>query len=262
MRELLRSWAVQRRVWGAVIMREIQTRWGRRNLGFAWLFAEPLVFAFPVIAMWSLIRSPIEHGLPLLPLIWSGYLPLLVFRHITGHALHVVRDNAALLYHRSVTPLDIVVARCGMEAIGNLGAVAFSFLVLYFLGYVDWPVSLPLFIAGNLYMVWWSLAVALIIAAWSERTDLVEHVWQVVSYLYMPVSGFWFLAVWLPTPLRNLALKVMPSIHAYEMIRGGLLGNRIQTFYDPVYLTYILAILTLIGLWLARGIRAHLELTE
>jgi len=39
-------------------MREIQIRWGRRNLGFAWLFAEPLVFAFPVLLMWSMMRSP------------------------------------------------------------------------------------------------------------------------------------------------------------------------------------------------------------
>src|ERR1041384_7611743 len=99
---LIRSWRVQKRVWGALFMREIQTRWGRRNLGFAWLFAEPLVFAFPVIFMWSKVRSPYEHGLPMIEFVWSGYLPLLVFRHVTGHALHVIRSNAAMLYHRSV----------------------------------------------------------------------------------------------------------------------------------------------------------------
>src|SRR6266403_1411877 len=54
---LRRAWAVQKRVWGAAFMREIQLRWGRRNLGFAWLFAEPLVFAFPVLIMWSMMRS-------------------------------------------------------------------------------------------------------------------------------------------------------------------------------------------------------------
>src|SRR6476619_2359513 len=91
------AWGVQKRVWGAIFMREIQVRWGRRNLGFAWLFAEPLVFAFPVLVMWSLMRSPYEHGLPLMPFIWSGYLPLLMFRHTTGRALYVVRQNGAML---------------------------------------------------------------------------------------------------------------------------------------------------------------------
>src|SRR5215472_8784194 len=108
---LWRGWLVQRRVLGAIFMREIQIRWGRRNLGFAWIFAEPLLFAFPVLLMWSYLRSPFEHGLPMMPFIWSGYLPLLMFRHVTGHSIHVVRNNAAMLYHRSVTPLDLIIGR-------------------------------------------------------------------------------------------------------------------------------------------------------
>ena len=34
----VKACAVQRRVIGALLMREIQLRWGRRNLGFAWIF--------------------------------------------------------------------------------------------------------------------------------------------------------------------------------------------------------------------------------
>lgn len=260
MRQLLREWAIQRRVLGALLMREIQTRWGRRNLGFAWLFAEPLVFAFPVLVMWSLMRAPVEHGLPLMAFLWSGYLPLLLFRHTTSLAMLVVSQNSALLYHQRITPFDIFIARCGLESLGNIAAIAFSFLVLYVLGVLDWPHDMPLFVIGNLYMAWWSLAVALIIAAWSERSEFVEHVWPPVSYIYMPLSGFFFLAMWLPLPLRNLALTVMPSLHAYEMIRGGLLGHRIQTFYDMGYLTLVLAVLTLFGLWLMRDVRRHMAI--
>lgn len=259
LREIL---ATKYGVWAAVFMREIQVRWGRRNIGFAWVFAEPLIFAFPVIAMWSVMRPSAEHGLPMIAFIWSGYLPLLVFRHITGRAIHVVRNNQALLYHRRITPLDIFIGRCGLEVIGNAAAVASSFLVLYFLGFLDWPKNYPLFLVGNLFMIWWSVAIALIVAAGSERTDMVEHVWMVVSYMYMPVSGFMYLAEWLPPALRNFALTVMPSLHAYEMIRGGLLGNRIQTFFDMGYLAYVLAVLTLIGLWLMHSVRRHLEIVE
>ena len=114
-----RSLVVQKRVIGALFMREFMTRWGRRNLGFAWLFAEPLVFAFPVIAMWSMIRSRVEHGLPMIAFVWSGYLPLLIFRHVTGHALYAIKSSAAMLYHRHVTPLDLFVGRQGLELVGE-----------------------------------------------------------------------------------------------------------------------------------------------
>ena len=148
MRSLWRAWSLQKHIWGALFMREIQVRWGRRNLGFAWLFAEPLIFAFPVLLMWSMMRSPIERGLPMMAFIWSGYLPLLMFRHTSGRAIYVIRSNAAMLYHRSVTPLDLVISRCGMEMMGGLAATVFSFTILYMFGALPWPHDLPLFLVG------------------------------------------------------------------------------------------------------------------
>jgi hypothetical protein len=40
------------------------------------------------------------------------------------------------------------------------------------------------------------------------------------------------------------------------------MSDRIQSYYDTVFLTYFLAVLTLLGLWRVRGIRRHLELAE
>ena len=259
-RLLGRAFAVQKRVLGALFMREFMTRWGRRNLGFAWLFAEPLVFAFPVIAMWSMIRARYEHGLPMIAFVWSGYLPILLFRHVTGHALYTVKQNAAMLYHRQVTPLDLFIGRQGLELIGNLSACAVSFLLFYILGLVDWPYDYGLVLTGFFYMSWWTICVALILAAMSERYEIVEHIWMPSSYMYLAVCGFMFMAAWLPAPIREIAMAVDPPLHAYEMIRAGLFGNRVETFYDIPYLSYILAPLTLIGLWLLRDVRKHLVL--
>jgi ABC-type polysaccharide/polyol phosphate export permease len=49
-------------------------------------------------------------------------------------------------------------------------------------------------------------------------------------------------------------------LHSYEMIRAGLWGNRIPAHYDIPYVTLILAVLTLIGLWVVRSVREHLQL--
>jgi capsular polysaccharide transport system permease protein len=258
--ELWRAWPIQKRVLGALFMREIQVRWGRRNLGFAWVFAEPLVFAFPVLVMWSFVRGPVERDVPMIPFIWTGYMGILMFRHVTGSAVYVVRHNAHILYHHAITPLDIFIGHCGLEMMGSLAATVFSFIVLYMLGFVKWPENPSLMIAGNLYMGWWSLAMALIIGALSERTEIVEHVWPPISYMYLPVSGFFYLAEWLPAPLRSLALHAMPALPCYEMIRAGLFGSHIQTFYDPVYLSGVLSVLTFIGLWLMRDVRRFIEL--
>ena len=119
MGEFLRSFAIQRRVIGALIMRETWTRFGRENFGFAWTYGEFLVFALPVIVMWHFIRGKYEHGLLVVPFVWSGYLPILLFRHIGGHMLRAVRLNMSLFYHRNVTPFDAVIARMAVEVLGN-----------------------------------------------------------------------------------------------------------------------------------------------
>jgi capsular polysaccharide transport system permease protein len=240
-------------------MREVQTRWGRRNLGFAWLFFEPLIFAVPVLTLWHVIRPSSENGLPMFPFLWTGYMGLLVFRHVTGMAMHVVRSNSALLYHSAITPLDIFIGRCGLEAIGNAASTAFSFIVFCAAGILDLPYDFPLMLLGFFLMAWWALAIALIVAAVSERSEMVEHIWPPISYVYIMISGFPYMSYWLPPGLRDMALTVNPALLAYEIIRGGLYGNMIPTYQYPLYLSYILLVLTAIGLWLMRNVREHIE---
>ena len=54
------SLAVQRRVIFALLMREVLTRFGRHNIGFLWLFVEPMIFTLGVTALWTATQS--VHG--------------------------------------------------------------------------------------------------------------------------------------------------------------------------------------------------------
>ena len=251
-----RGLRIQRRVVHALIIREIYSRFGRESLGFAWIVAEPLVFAIPVLFVWRAIRDPNEHGLSLVPFIWSGYLPLLLFRHLGGRIMFFIRANVPLLYHQRVKIFDTFFARAVLEIFSNLTALVISFAVFYAIGALDVPRDLPMFYFGYFYMIWWAVAVALIIGALSERTDWVQQIWTPYSYLYMMFAGFLYLADWLPPTLRNVAL-FSPYLQAYEMIRGGVFGTTITTYGDPVYTTFVLAILTLFGLWLMRESRRY-----
>jgi capsular polysaccharide transport system permease protein len=259
-RQLWHGFTVQCRVIAALMSLQFVLRWGRKNLGFSWLFAEPLVFAIPVIIIWTLVRAPYEHGLPMGAFVWSGYMPLLIFRHVTTGALQTFRGAMTLFYHRQVTPIDVFIGHQGLEALGNLSSVVFSFVVFYLFGLIDLPHNYPLLLCGFLFTTWWSLAIALIIAPLAARSEIVAHVWSPISYLYIFFSGFFFMAAWLPVSMRQIVLAIDPPWICYEIVRAGLFGNKVQTFYDIPYLTYILLILTFIGLWLLRDVRQHLEL--
>ncbi len=258
MRGFLRSFAIQCRVVGALIIRETYTRFGRENLGFAWMFGEFLIFALPVIAMWRIIRGHYEHGLLVVPFVWSGYFPILLFRHIGGRMLFAVRGNLALLYHRNVTPFDTILARMALEIMGNYMAAVFAFFLFYCTGAMDWPRDTPMLFLGYFFMTWWCVAVGLVIAAFSERTVIFEKIWQPISYMYLPVSGFFYMAAWMPTSVRHVLLNVMPALPSYEMIRAGLFGPMMRYYYDIPQLSLTLAAITLFGLLGLRDVRRYL----
>ena len=259
MSSLWRGFVIQWRVVSALIIREVYTRFGRESLGFMWIVAETLIFAIPVLFMWQAIRGSHEHGISVMPFLWSGYLPLMLFRHLGGRILFFVRANAPLLYHQRVKILDIFFARALLEIGSNLAALVVSFAVFYAIGAVDVPRDLPMFYLGYFYMIWWAVAVALIIGPLAERSDWVQQIWLPYSYMYLIFSGFFYLADWLPPSLRTVALY-QPYTQAYEMIRAGVFGATITTYGDPAYTTFVLAILTLFGLWLMREARKYIVL--
>jgi capsular polysaccharide transport system permease protein len=113
-----------------------------------------------------------------------------------------------------------------------------------------------MFYVGYFFMIWWCVAAALIIGGLSERSDWVAQVWLPYSYMYLIFSGFFYLADWLPPALRKVALY-QPYTQAYEMIRAGVFGNTITTYGDPAYTAFVLAVLTLLGLWLLREGRKY-----
>jgi capsular polysaccharide transport system permease protein len=81
-----RGLVIQWRAVGALLIREIYSRFARESLGFVRIIAEQLVFALPVLFVWRAVRDPNEHGLSLVPFLWSGYLPLLLYRTISADA--------------------------------------------------------------------------------------------------------------------------------------------------------------------------------
>jgi capsular polysaccharide transport system permease protein len=71
---LWRGFLLQWRVVGALLIREIYSRFGRESIGFAWIVAESLVFAITVLLTWRAVRNLQDHGLDLMPLLWSGFV--------------------------------------------------------------------------------------------------------------------------------------------------------------------------------------------
>ncbi len=251
------SLVVQFRVLGALVIREMNTRYGRENIGFLWIIGEPILFCAGVTIGWSLLRPAHEHGVGVTAIVVTGYVPLTMWRHCIGRGVKAFESNGSLLFHRQVTPLDIITSRVALEVIGTLMAGGIVMTGAIVTGYMDLPVDVSLMYAGLFYHIFFSYATALIISSLSEMSDIVERSVGIISYLSIPFSGTFFMVDWVPESFQRI-LAWSPSIQNLEMIRAGQFGPGVHPHYDFIYDTWMTALLVLIGLSLVLRVRKHI----
>jgi len=171
---LIQSWRIQRNVIWALVMREILTRYGRHNIGFLLLFAEPMLFTVAVTALWTATKSVHGSNLPIVAFAITGYSSVLLWRNMPSRCIRALEPNLSLLYHRNVRPFDIYIARLILEAGG--ATISFVVLVLFFhfLGWLDYPEDVLQVAAAWCMLAWFGMSLSLFFGALSETSEIVE----------------------------------------------------------------------------------------
>lgn len=218
----------------ALAVRFVMTRYGRENIGFLWLFIEPMLLCGGVMLLWSAMKGSSEHGVSIVSLVFSGYMPLTLWRHLSNSGIFVLRSSRAIVIHRNITFFDIVITRLFLETLACSAAAVFVFFIIYFVGYIELPFS-----AFDVAMGWLLMAIlgsgfAMILASATERFDLVEKFVQPIQYLVVPLSGCFYMVDWLPPAARAIVVYI-PLVHCYELIRAGLFGPSAITYGNMFY---------------------------
>ena len=255
---LLHSLAIQVRVIGALLMREILTRYGRHNLGFLWLFIEPMLFTLGVTALWTATKAAHGSALPIAAFAVTGYSSVLLWRNTVMRCNCAILPNLSLMYHRNVRVIDVFVSRIILEIAG--ATISFITLTIFFVA-IDLmvlPSDILKVIFGWILLAWFGAALALVIGSLSEFSELIEKIWHPISYLLFPLSGAAFMLDWLPTSARQI-ISWLPMVHGVEILREGYFGQLVRAHYDISYMSIVCLCLTFIGLALVREVGYRVE---
>lgn len=244
---LRRSAAIQCRVIYALLMREVLTRYGRHNIGFLWLFVEPMLFTTGVTILWTLSKAAHGSSLPIVAFALTGYSSVLLWRNMPSRCIGAIEPNLALMYHRNVKAIDVFLARLLLEA----GGATISFVVLslfyIYIGWLDPPEDILTVAEGWLLLAWFGASLAMLLGALGEKSELVERFWHPASYITFPLSGAAFMVDALPTSVQKYALYI-PMVNGVEIVREGYFGDKIHAHYDLPYLIGCCILLTLLAL--------------
>lgn len=245
----LASLDIQARVIGAIMLRELHTRFGRRNIGYLWLVLEPMVLSAGISVFHLAAHVNLPFGFSPGPFYASGYITYIVFRNTVNRAAGVIESNKPLMFHKNVTLLDLTIARLLLDAIATTGAMIIILSTFILFGLSPLPERPWLILAGLGLMSWLSFGVSAMVTGASEFTNLVERVVHPATYLVLPFSGMFYVLDELPRPAARVA-AYFPFTHIADLVRMGLRRDFSSTYMNLTYVVVFCAVTTLLGILL------------
>lgn len=242
------------------MLRDMIMRNGRENIGFGWVLLEPMLLCSGVIVVWSVVGAHGNEGISIVEMVLTGYMPLTLWRHMTNSTMGIFARAVPLLYHRQITPFDILIAKLALEFIATTAAFAFVWSALYTMGLVSSVANLGLLMVGWSMMGLLGLAGGALLATATERWEAADRFVQPLQYLIVPLSGCFFLADWVPTWGRDILL-LNPMVHCYEVLRAGYFGNALTFHYDFGYFFACAFVLLFVGILCIKWVRPWIRIS-
>lgn len=229
------GWRIQARNIHAIMIRDIMARYGRDNIGFLWFVIEPILLSAGITVVWLMVGLDQKTGVKVVEMVLTGYLPLTLWRHMTGTIIGVFRGSVPLLHHRRISLFDLVISRQLVEGLGATVALMLFFGTLVVTGAVEGNIqSLDYFVLGWFMMAWIGMATGMLIAVITDRSEAAARFVGPFQYLNLPLSGSFIMVDWLPE-IGQKAIMYHPLVHCYEVFRRGYFGESVPTHYDIPY---------------------------
>jgi len=249
----------QLNVIGALIMRELHTRYGRNNIGYLWLIGEPLMLATVIGALHSFQPHHLGSALPPVPLSLVGYCLFIIFRGIFNRAESLLEGSLPLMYHRMISVLNLSIARAVLETAGCICSFIILISLNIALGFGDLPAR-PLYVFAAIgWLAWLSFALGLNVTALTHDRPTLGRLVHPVSYFMMPLSGAFAPTDWIPEGLRWFFVW-NPMAGMFEYARYGMFENASDKYLYPGFLTACCAFFTYTGLVGIRRVRNRVHL--
>ncbi|WP_228273458.1 ABC transporter permease [Acinetobacter faecalis] len=234
--------SVMRAAIRALLLRELQTRFGQYRLGYVWVLLEPLLSIGIMIFLFGTVMQRTLPGMEYEIFLLNGIIPFFMFRSGVTQALSATQSNKGLFSYRPVKPIDALLARIFLEFLLKFIAYIFFSLAFLWFGYSisfeDIPALLFYWVLLFVFMMAFGL-IFMVIGDFSKEVGKFLSVGFLILYL---LSGILYSIHIIPVQYREYLLW-NPLIHIIELMRHAVAPN--YELVSGINLTYF--ILWIIG---------------
>jgi capsular polysaccharide transport system permease protein len=237
----------------ALILREMQSRYGDRGLSYIWGILEPAMYVAVAVLWFSVTNRIVMVGMPISLFLMTGIAPYILFYRVDQFVRTSIIANTGLLYHPSIAPLHLMLGRFFLE-----GPTEIFFLCFVFVGYgIGWnepravPVDFgPIIEALGLDLLF-AFGVGGAIAPIMIRFPGVGWTLGFLVRIIFMTAGVHYVPDYAPTAWQPIIFW-NPMTHIITLFRTGFIPTFPSHHLSPLYALTVGGGLLLTALWLER----------
>ncbi|MBP2233692.1 capsular polysaccharide transport system permease protein [Sinorhizobium kostiense] len=231
------------RVVGALLVREMATRFGSKPGGYVWALLDPAAHILLLTLIFRAIARAPALGTSFALFFATGYIAFQFYQAMASYLNSAVRANKALLSYPNVAPIDTVVARFVLQLCTTTLVACIVLGTIIASIRTDTNMHWPFILEAVAMACLLGLGVAMINCVLFLKYPLYEQVFGIVNRPLFLISGVFFLPDSIPGPYRDLVL-LNPLVHIIMGFRRGFYPEYRAVGLDMNYL-YGIAFLTL-----------------
>lgn len=239
------------RVITALYIREMNTAYGRSNLGYLWSFIEPIGGIILLAISFSFIFRNPPLGDSFLLFYATGYLPFSMYVSLHSRIAAAIRQNKTLLFYPAVTFIDVFAARVAIITVSETVVMSTVFGTLIILGNSGAHVDLGWILIGIILNIILGTGIGFVNSVLFEIFSSWRNIWAILNRPIFFLSGVFFVFDSLPESAQ-LVLGWNPVAHIIAAVRMGIYPEYTAEFLSIPYVIFVCLIIWVLGLSLLR----------
>ena len=234
---------------GALILREMQTSYGRSPGGYAWTLLEPIggiaLLTF-IMSTGFQIRDPsVGTNFPLF--LATGLLMLTMFMAIAGKAGGSIGSNRALLFYPGVKYTDTIIAGFILTTLTQVLVLYIILVGIHVFYGLTSIIDLGAIFSAVLLTALLGLGVGTLNCFLFEIYPLWANIWRVLTRPLFLVSCVMFAFEDIPRQYQDI-FWWNPIVHLVALMRRGFYPSYDAAYASPVYVGLVGSITLMLGL--------------
>lgn len=205
----------------ALLMRELQTRFGSYRLGYLWAPLEVILQMALFLVIFGAVMKRVLPGIDYMLFLVAGFAPFFMMQKIATRSLGAVSANAGLLMYRAVRHIDVIIARSFLELVIYFITFVILIVGLAFFGIPFSVAQLDMVLFCWITMFLFAFGLALILMIVGHYGGELSKVVSIIFTILYFVSGVMYSVHLVPEPYLSY-LMYNPFIHNLEALRHAL----------------------------------------